>query len=147
MVHRDRAPTRPSELDREPALGALGAPTHLTQLGRSGVHPTVMQEPARHSDIKTTMSYVHVSYADRGLAVQSLPPMIGQAAGHALRASRMTANYGCSRRHMPMLGHAGKVRTDGENAVAVTNGGMIQKPRKSLEKRPHRDTCGKKKKG
>ncbi|MGA2253573.1 MAG: site-specific integrase [Thermoguttaceae bacterium] len=52
---------------------AAGRHTHITELVRSGASLPEVKELARHSDIKMTMKYTHISRADQARAVGNLP--------------------------------------------------------------------------
>ena len=54
--------------------------TFVTNLARSGVHPTVAQRLARHSDVNLTLSrYTHTTLEAQGEAVRALPDTSGPA--------------------------------------------------------------------
>jgi len=55
--------------------------TFITNLARSGVHPKIAQQLARHSTITLTMNrYSHTVLSDLSLAVESLPEIQSRAA-------------------------------------------------------------------
>lgn len=59
--------------------------TFITLLARSGVHPSVMQAMARHSDPKLTLSrYTHVETAEQAAALELLPDFSTPAGMRAL---------------------------------------------------------------
>ena len=73
------------------AMQADIAPTVISNLAPSGVHPKLAQTLARHSTITLTMDrYAHVGLPDHAIAIKFLPPIpgaTGRATGGPMEAS------------------------------------------------------------
>ena len=52
---------------------AAGRHTHITELLRNGASVPEAKELARHSDVRTTMKYTHISLDDQAKALRALP--------------------------------------------------------------------------
>ncbi len=117
---------------------------YLTQLGRSGVHPTVMKELARHADIKTTMGYVHVGLIDMKRAIESMPLMT------TTKRLAATGTDGNSQVH-PQVHFAaescGRLTTLAESESEDDPADSSRKPQKTREMLTIEETCGEEKKG
>ena len=94
---------------------------YVTMLQRSGVHPKLAQELARHSDIRLTMQvYTHLRLHDLAGAVESLPRLLPSPNEAQPLAATGTEGAGISYLARPgctMVAHAneiscGSVRTD-----------------------------------
>jgi integrase len=73
--------------------------SYITLLQRSGVHPKVAQELARHSDIRLTMNvYTHAHLHDLAGAVEGLPSLL--PSGRTPEAAALKAT-GTDGRHCP----------------------------------------------
>jgi len=64
---------------------AAGRHTHITELFRSGASVTEARQLARHSDIKTTMSYTHIGMEDQAKALAALPVKLSAHCQHFRR--------------------------------------------------------------
>ena len=75
--------------------------SYVSLLARSGVHPKLAQELARHSDIKLTMNvYTHARLHDLAGAVNALPPLLDVRTGPM--ESKATGTLGSDFRLTPV---------------------------------------------
>jgi integrase len=75
--------------------------SYISSLARSGVHPKLAQELARHSDPRLTMNvYTHVQIRDLAGAVDKLPSLMGPGAGSKVERLRATGTEGANPREM-----------------------------------------------
>jgi integrase len=92
--------------------------TFITLLARSGVHPSVMQAMARHSDPKLTLArYTHVETAEQAEALALLPSLTTPPRGR----QRATGTTGDTRTPAALLGHEDNQRpsSDADSVLAV----------------------------
>jgi len=89
---------------------------YVTMLQRSGVHPKLAQELARHSDIRLTMQvYTHLRLHDLAVAVESLPRLLPSPSEARALAATGTEGAGISYLARPgctMVAHANEVSCD-----------------------------------
>src|SRR5262249_35726296 len=104
--------------------------SYITLLQRSGVHPKVAQELARHSDIRLTMNvYTHAHPHDLAGAVEALPSLL--PTGHAAETETQAAAGTDGRhalRHCPQHCPVGDVGRDSLRATEAPMGGEAAKP-------------------
>jgi integrase/recombinase XerC len=109
--------------------------SYITLLQRSGVHPKVAQELARHSDIRLTMNvYTHAHLHDLAGAVEGLPSLLpsGPTTQGALKATG-TAGTGVGGAPDPRLTQTAaisgdRVRGNESSEGVITEGADCGKP-------------------
>ncbi len=107
----------------------------LSLLANSGVHPSVAQRLARHSDIRLTMNrYTHSALERQIDAVEALPDLGGES-----DAASATGTYGESVLAECLASSGGKRGTfrdgSGQSKVIISNAANHRKPLATTEKR------------
>ena len=78
--------------------------TFVTNLARSGVHPKVAQDLARHSDVNLTLSvYSHTVLDDRRAALTGLPDLSDEAIAEEAKATGTDGRDGAPEKLRPNL--------------------------------------------
>ncbi len=112
---------------------AAGRHTHITELLRNGASVPEAKELARHSDVRTTMKYTHISLEDQAKALRALPAPSCQ---DTVRKPTVQSSRGVS--------SSDAKGQDGERVEEVRNPSEKRGCDADRHKKPQPDTDGKK---
>ena len=102
--------------------------SYITLLQRSGVHPKLAQELARHSDIRLTMNvYTHARLHDLAGAVEGLPSLLPAGRQEEAASIKATGTTDSRGRHCPQHVPAGDSGRDFLRVAETTEGGRDDK--------------------